>query len=91
MYIACPKCDWHPDAAIVWKCTCGHHWNTFQTHGVCPACGKIWQETQCHPAIGCGQWSDHEEWYHEDDGLTVEDVIANPARIAQPLPNAVPE
>jgi hypothetical protein len=51
-------------------------WHTFNTHGVCPACGKVWTETQCSAALGCGQWSDHEEWYHEDDGRTVEEFLA---------------
>jgi hypothetical protein len=37
--------------------------------------------TQCSPIIGCGAWSDHEEWYHDDEGLTVEEVLANPQRI----------
>lgn len=83
MYIACPKCDWRPDASDRWQCSCGHVWNTFQTHGVCPACGKAWQETQC---LACGQWSDHEEWYHEDDGLTVEEYLADPARIKERTP-----
>lgn len=82
MYIACPKCDWRPNASSLWRCTCKHVWNTFNTHGVCPACGKVHEVTQC---LRCGQWSDHEEWYHDDDGLTVEDVIANPERLRQPI------
>jgi len=86
MYIACPKCDWRPQPADLWTCTCGHQWHPFLTHGVCPACGKVWKETQCHAGIGCGQWSDHEDWYHEDDGLTVEQVIAHPERLHKPAP-----
>jgi len=82
MYIACPKCDWRPHPRDLWLCTCGHTWHTFSTQGVCPACGKAWQETQCHL---CGRWSDHEDWYHDDDGLTVEEYIASKERIAEPV------
>jgi len=81
VYIACPKCDWRPDPGSRWYCTCGHTWNTFETHGVCPACGKAWQETAC-PACHC--WSDHEDWYHEDDDPSVEEFLANPQRVTQP-------
>jgi hypothetical protein len=85
MYIACPKCDWRPDAGDRWSCSCGHLWNTFQTRGVCPTCGKVWKKTQCNAWQGCGQWSDHDDWYHDDDGLTVEEYIANPTRVAEPV------
>jgi hypothetical protein len=82
MYIACPKCDWRPPPDTRWACSCGHRWNTFATHGVCPACGKVWKVTQCGP---CGAWSDHEDWYHDDDGgLTVEEYLADPQRIKEP-------
>ncbi len=81
MYIACPKCDWQPEPNDQWLCTCGHRWNTFETHGVCPACSRVWTETQCHVLDGCGQWSDHEEWYHDDDDLTVADYLDNPRRV----------
>ncbi len=73
MYIACPKCDWRPDASARWGCTCGQVWNTFETHGVCPGCGKAWKVTQCHV---CHQWSDHEDWYHDDDDPTVEEYLS---------------
>jgi len=82
MYIACPKCDWRPAASDRWQCTCRHRWNTFDTHGVCPACGKNWQDTQC---LACHQWSDHEDWYHDDDGLTVEDYLKSPQKAGAPL------
>ncbi|NLX10965.1 MAG: hypothetical protein GXY36_15045 [Chloroflexi bacterium] len=84
MYIACPKCDWRPTPDVLWVCTCGHRWHTFDTHGVCPACGKAWKETQCQSWQGCGKWSDHEDWYHEDDGLTVEEYLANPQHAVAP-------
>jgi hypothetical protein len=87
MYIACPKCDWRPTASDRWRCQCKHMWNTFETHGVCPKCGKVWKETQCRV---CQAWSDHEEWYHDDDDITVEEYLANPERLAQPviIPNS---
>jgi predicted Zn-dependent protease len=80
MYIACPKCDWHPSPDDQWECTCGHVWHTFDTHGVCPACGRAWTTTQCSSLYGCGELSDHEEWYHDEDELTVDDYLADPAR-----------
>ena len=78
MYIACPKCDWRPGPDDWWRCTCGCVWNTFETHGICPDCGKAWAETQCTSASrgGCKQWSDHEDWYHEDDDPTVEEYLS---------------
>ena len=60
--IFCPKCTWEPVPADVWACTCGHLWNTFETGGHCPACGKAWQMTQC---LSCLAYSPHEDWYHE--------------------------
>ena len=82
MYIACPKCDWRPDERAFWFCSCGHSWHTFSTHGICPACGKVWSMTECltHGFGGCGRWSDHEDWYHQDDELTVQEYLYNPLR-----------
>ena len=82
MYIACPACDWRPGPADLWQCTCGHVWHTFRTHGVCPHCGKIWRETQC---LACHQWSEHEDWYHDDDGVRIEEITAVPRRAAEPM------
>ena len=87
MYIACPKCDWRPDAGSLWRCSCQHVWNTFQTHGVCPACGKAWKVTQC---LVCHAYSDHEDWYHDDDDITVEEYLTNPQRILQPVQEPEP-
>ena len=64
--IECPKCQWKPDGAAHWMCTCGHSWNTFDTQGKCPACSKEWKMTQCpgpgYPG-GCGKLSPHIDWY----------------------------
>src|SRR5947207_3317485 len=78
MYIACPRCDWKPIATSKWTCACKHRWNEFETHGICPSCGKVWVMTQCPTDVGCGQWSDHEDWYHDEDAPTLEDYLANP-------------
>jgi hypothetical protein len=61
--IYCPLCAWKPLASSRWSCFCQHVWNTFNTRGLCPACGKQWEDTVC---LECHRWSRHEEWYHED-------------------------
>ena len=58
--IRCPACGWAPGRHDRWACTCLHVWNTFDTGGVCPACGREWAETQCPR---CGSWSPHFDWY----------------------------
>jgi hypothetical protein len=61
--IRCPRCGWEPGRDDRWTCTCLHSWNTFETGGVCPACGRKWAETQCPR---CHAWSRHEDWYVEE-------------------------
>ena len=64
--IRCPKCNWVPNEFSSWSCTCGHVWNTFDTYGVCPRCGKRWEYTQCLKSpfsAACGKYSKHEDWY----------------------------
>lgn len=60
--IRCPKCKWQPNRSSRWQCRadCRHVWNTFDTHGVCPACGYAWRETQC---LRCHVMSPHVDWY----------------------------
>jgi hypothetical protein len=68
--IYCPKCKWEPTAQSLWNCNpggCNHSWNTFDTYGVCPGCGKAWRDTSCH---ACGKWSPHHDWYHDDTDMT---------------------
>ena len=65
--IYCPRCAWHPTAHSRWVCTpkiggCGFVWNTFDTRGICPECSWKWEITMCH---SCGQFSPHEQWYHD--------------------------
>ena len=60
--IRCPRCAWKPGRHDRWMCTCLHSWNTFDTRGICPACGRLWAETQCPR---CNEWSPHEAWYVE--------------------------
>lgn len=62
--IRCPKCNWEPGKRDRWGCSCGHGWNTFDTAGLCPACGKQWADTQC---LRCHQWSKHVDWYEDED------------------------
>ncbi|MGI4832200.1 MAG: hypothetical protein ACRYFK_01940 [Janthinobacterium lividum] len=80
--IYCPHCDWEPDAAARWYCTCGHAWHTFDTGGICPRCQHRWPDTQC---LSCAAWSPHVDWYHDHGGLVAQLVeAALPA--AQPRP-----
>src|SRR6187431_2531823 len=32
--IRCPLCRWTPRPNDRWACTCGEHWNTFDTGGI---------------------------------------------------------
>jgi hypothetical protein len=61
--IRCPQCKWTPRAKNLWSCKCGHHWNTFDTRGLCPGCGHQWEITGC---LQCGAMSPHREWYVEN-------------------------
>ncbi len=63
--IFCPKCRWVPRPHDSWMCGCSCTWNTFETAGVCPDCGKAHAKTQC---LACWRWSAHGDWYHEFGG-----------------------
>ncbi len=68
--IACPKCSWEPDGQPYWQCSCGFTWDTFSTGGRCPACKKVWEQTQCiDHAGGCVAWSPHLDWYKGLDAI----------------------
>jgi hypothetical protein len=58
--IRCPQCKWTPRTKNLRSCKCGHHWNTFDTRGLCPGCGHQWEITGC---LQCGAMSPHAEWY----------------------------
>ena len=62
--VRCPACKWRPAKADAWACNpgCGYVWNTFETKGECPSCGKRWSATQC---TKCGTWSQHDDWYEK--------------------------
>lgn len=77
MFNACPRCDWRPAPDAHWVCLCGHSWHIFDTDGVCPECGKVWDYAQCTPVDACGEWSDFEDWYHDHDSRTVEEFLAD--------------
>jgi hypothetical protein len=64
--IRCPKCRWSPTKHDLWRCSCEHLWNTFDTGGVCPACARRWQDTQCPR---CHEWSPHREWYERAEDI----------------------
>jgi hypothetical protein len=61
--IRCPRCAWEPGRHDLWMCVCLHIWNTFDTRGVCPSCGRKWAETQC---LRCAEWSPHDDWYEDE-------------------------
>jgi hypothetical protein len=63
--IFCPQCRYVPRPSDRWTCisACGCLWNTFDTCGVCPKCGRNWEMTQCPR---CVQLSPHGDWYHEE-------------------------
>jgi hypothetical protein len=61
--IRCPQCKWAPRTKNLWSCKCGHHWNTFDTRGLCPGCAYQWEITGC---VQCGAMSPHLEWYVEN-------------------------
>ena len=58
--IRCPLCAWEPAPGTVWSCSCGYRWDTFETGGICPACLKRWETTEC---FGCSRSSPHSNWY----------------------------
>ena len=60
--VRCPACKWRPARTDTWACNpgCTYVWNTFETRGECPSCGKRWVTTQC---TRCGTWSSHDDWY----------------------------
>jgi hypothetical protein len=100
MEIACPKCSWKPDGKPYWECDCGHVWDTFSTLGRCPACKKVWDETQCPkswPVLnwlvagpsGCGCWSKHLDWYRISGNQIEELENLNQAGKSEllPIPN----
>jgi hypothetical protein len=43
--------------------------------------------TKCPVGEGCGQWTDHEEWYHDDEDILVVDYIDNPDIVNNPPKN----
>jgi hypothetical protein len=70
-YISCPKCGWEPNENCLWICDeCRTKWNTFETHGKCPGCGKVFIDTQCiRRKGGCGQMSLNVDWYEPVEAI----------------------
>ncbi len=83
MRIYCPECEWEPSPSDRWVCGadgCGTVWNTFETLGKCPGCGRVWQFTQC---LACARWSRHMDWYHVDPPTETErSEVGAPAETA---------
>src|SRR5262249_3525243 len=65
--IRCPVCRWQPEKHSRWSCNpdgCGHTWNTFETHVLCPHSGK----QRFHPScLRCEAWSPHVDWYEREE------------------------
>jgi len=70
--VSCPICGWEPSEGDIWVCDlCRTRWNTFETHGKCPGCGKQFIDTQCSRSRGgCGQMSLNAEWYQRVEATT---------------------
>lgn len=93
MKVYCPLCSWAPGPHDRWMCVpqCRTVWNTFETNGKCPGCGRRWTETCC---LACARWSPHEDWYHDDEpGESDEeaDRREQPRRLPRQVPQQVPE
>ena len=89
MKIYCPRCAWEPGPHDRWMCLpeCGTVWNTFETGGKCPGCGRRWTETCC---LACARWSPHEDWYHDDEtGADERDAAAEETRRRRVRPQPV--
>lgn len=57
---ACPSCKAAPPIGDIWGCAqCGHRFDTFQSRGVCPACGAQFPATRC---MECGAAHPISEW-----------------------------
>lgn len=57
---ACPACKTAPPIGELWKCNlCGHSFDTFQSHGVCPYCAAHYPVTKC---FDCGEARPMQEW-----------------------------
>jgi hypothetical protein len=73
--ISCPKCGWEPDESCRWKCDeCGTSWNTFETRGKCPGCGKQFIDTRCSKSKGgCGQTCLNADWYEPIEQIKLQE------------------
>ena len=72
--IRCPKCNWEPLPESRWQCYCWHVWNTFDTQGKCPSCGKVHKHTQC---LACHEFSPHADWYLDLDDIDLSEILEN--------------
>ena len=62
--IACPKCNWQPDANLTGRVAAVVIGILFLPVAVARPCKKVWEQTQCiYLAGGCTAWSPHLDWY----------------------------
>ncbi len=74
---ACPSCGASPPMGMFWTCSnCGTQFDTFETGGVCPRCGRVFAVTSC---ADCGKASPIAQWQGAPVGFPV-------ITTAQPVP-----
>ena len=57
----CPSCDAHPLQGDFWQCNqCGTRFDTFVSHGICPACSERFFKTTCPE---CLQTHHVDDWF----------------------------
>jgi Zn-dependent protease len=81
----CPFCREHPPQAPLWSCPCGSRFDTFQTGGNCPACGRTYQTTMCP---FCAQLSPLHLWFPQN--ATFQNSPAAFSAPWPPPPSSVP-
>jgi Zn-dependent protease len=71
----CPMCRQHPPRGPYWGCPCGARFDTFDTRGTCPACGRGFNTTVC-PC--CQQSTALNLWYPQN--ATIQVTVAPPTQ-----------
>ncbi len=64
---ACPACFAAPPKGLFWRCDeCGQYFDTFDSRGMCPACGMWYLQTRC---IACGETHHVDRWHAYRPGV----------------------